>query len=482
MKKRLFILLFLCSFLGFGQEYELWVSGDGSFTNVYDYSFCVTRQHFFIHYNDVNSVLYPNKKIFDTGIYTLSSNKSNISGNYKLSKDGVPGCGAACSEEGSFIFQKMQMIFIGRVGNVVTLDYCYPLKTTNIHNEDRLLHQSAVILPKYVQPEGLDRERVLSDKIFTSSVNNFNIPEAKIPYVKWQYQTDKDFGFKDFPEEIKNIFPMKATIDEVLKDEVWIDINTIKNIKIKRVFIPPVVTLTSTIWPTPYTHTTPTVESSIIILDILRPSPTLDSVKTQSSSCNYKADGGFTLNFNRNLNSEELVMTLYDGTDDSLIYDQEYTSTLTNNSGVYSYTWNKPLDAGSYRVKYQTHTGTGGIDEADDTWKSLEFSDSFTITPARPVDFQVTGSADQNCFKVNDGYIDISATGESSRTFLYQLTKDGVIQFFNGTSWVDYTGSNVEDETWFPFTNAQTTRINKLNKGAYSVKVRDSKKCLAKQL
>ena len=222
--------------------------------------------------------------------------------------------------------------------------------------------------------------------------------------------------------------------------------------------------------------------SDILTYKIVGCSPQLQvPVVTQKTSCNYKADGGFTLNFNRNLNSEELVMTLYDGTDDSLIYDQEFTSTLTNNSGVYSYIWNKPLDAGSYRVKYQTHTGTGGIDEADDTWKTLEFSDSFTITPATPVDFQVTGSADQNCFEVNDGYIDISAKGESGRTFLYQLRKNNVIQIFNGTNWVNYTGSSADNETWFPFTNAQTTRISNLNKGAYSVKVRDSQKCLAKQ-
>nr|BFF37845.1 hypothetical protein BACT7_27070 [Tenacibaculum mesophilum] len=223
--------------------------------------------------------------------------------------------------------------------------------------------------------------------------------------------------------------------------------------------------------------------SNTVVYNVISCSPQLlKPVVTKKTSCNYKADGGFTLNFDRNLNSEELVMTLYDGTDDSLIYDQEFTSTLTNNSGVYSYTWNKPLDAGSYRVKYQTHTGTGGIDEADDTWKSLEFSDPFTITPATPVDFQVTGSADQNCFEVNDGYIDISATGESSRTFLYQLRKDNVIQIFNGTNWVNYTGNNVDNETWFPFTNTKTTRISNLNKGAYNVKVRDSEECLVKQL
>ncbi len=208
----------------------------------------------------------------------------------------------------------------------------------------------------------------------------------------------------------------------------------------------------------------------------------LKPVITQKTSCSYKNDGGFTLNFDRNLNSEELVMTLYDGTDDSLIYDQEFTSILTNNSGVYSYTWNKSLDAGSYRIKYQIHTDTGGIDEADDTWKSLEFSSPFTIAPAMPVNFEVTDSANQSCFEINDGYIDIRATGESSRAFSYQLTKDSVIQVFNGVNWVNYTGNNADNETWFSFTNANTTRINKLGKGTYSLKVKDSQGCLAKEL
>ncbi|WGH76036.1 hypothetical protein P8625_02380 [Tenacibaculum tangerinum] len=206
-----------------------------------------------------------------------------------------------------------------------------------------------------------------------------------------------------------------------------------------------------------------------------------EPVVTQSTSCNYKADGTLTLNFDRKIESEELVMTLYDGTDDNLIYDQEFTSTLTNNSGVYSYTWNKPLDAGSYRVKYQTHTGTGGIDQTDSTWNSLEFSNPFTITAATPVNFNITSSADQNCFAINDGYIEVSATGEPNRTFLYQLTKNGELQIFNGVDWIQYTGNNEDNDTWFQFANASTTRINNLNKGAYKIKVKDSQGCFAKQ-
>ena len=69
---------------------------------------------------------------------------------------------------------------------------------------------------------------------------------------------------------------------------------------------------------------------------------------------------------------------------------------------------------------------------------------------------------------------------EGDRTFLDQLKKDGDIQSYNGTNWINYTGSNENTETWFVFTNEKTTRISKLNKGTYQVKVRDSKKCFVR--
>ena len=59
--------------------------------------------------------------------------------------------------------------------------------------------------------------------------------------------------------------------------------------------------------------------------------------------------------------------------------------------------------------------------------------------------------------------------------------EDEVIQIFNGTSWINYTGVNIDNETWYNFTNAETTRISNLAKGTYRVKVRDSKGCFERQ-
>ncbi|CAM1364592.1 hypothetical protein TOREUM_30149 [Tenacibaculum litoreum] len=213
-----------------------------------------------------------------------------------------------------------------------------------------------------------------------------------------------------------------------------------------------------------------------------------DPIVTQKTSCNYKADGSLTLDFKRDLyTTEKLAVIIYQQNTESgeydVILDQklDIESLEKINETTYRYQWVNNLPHGTYKLKYQTGKKGVGINPEDISWSNL-VPVKFTIEETAKVDFEVIVSADQNCFKINDGYIDINATGEGNRIFLYQLTKDGVIQFFNGTSWVKYEGSNIDNETWFPFTNAKTTRISKLNKGAYSVKVRDSEECLAKQL
>jgi hypothetical protein len=213
-------------------------------------------------------------------------------------------------------------------------------------------------------------------------------------------------------------------------------------------------------------------------------SPQLEKpVKTKPTTCSYSVDGGFTLNFKRDLNvNETLVITLYDGDNEAVLFNQEFTDTLINNGdGTFGYTWQALLDAGNYKVKFQTHNENEGIDKNDASWDSLEFSDSFTISKPDKVSFSITNTSDKTCFNTNDGYIDVNATGEDNRTFLYQLTKDEVIQIFNGTSWINYTGVNIDNETWYNFTNAETTRISNLAKGTYRVKVRDSKGCFERQ-
>ncbi|WP_075340679.1 hypothetical protein [Tenacibaculum agarivorans] len=214
------------------------------------------------------------------------------------------------------------------------------------------------------------------------------------------------------------------------------------------------------------------IQSSFKGYKIVSCSPAYHSTNVSNTVCNYSTDGSFKINFRRNLNANEtLVITLYDGDNDAILYNQEFTKTLINNgNGTYGYQWQQPLDAGRYRVKYQTHNGNGGIATTDPSWDSLEFIPVFTIGRSEKVTFSITNDTDENCYAVNDGYIDVSAIGQPGNTFFYQYKKDGTTQVVAGQSWIPFTGST-------------TTRISGLGKATYRVQVRQrrgTKNCYAK--
>ena len=190
--------------------------------------------------------------------------------------------------------------------------------------------------------------------------------------------------------------------------------------------------------------------------------------KSKNVSCNYKTDGGFTVNLKRDLyDGETIVITLYDITDAAnvIVFDQEYTDTLVSNGdGTYSYKWRSNLDAGKYEIKYQTHDKPNGINTRDNSWRSVVPSDPFYVVKPKAVTYSLTSAVDKTCFTRDDGYIDIEADGENGRTFFYQYLKNGIIQKVGGQEWI-------------PFTNAKTTRITRLGEANYRIKVQDSEKC-----
>ncbi|CAL2075159.1 Gliding motility-associated C-terminal domain-containing protein [Tenacibaculum sp. 190524A05c] len=220
------------------------------------------------------------------------------------------------------------------------------------------------------------------------------------------------------------------------------------------------------------------IQSSFKGYKIVSCSPDFHSINKTDTTCNYTTDGGFKLNVKRNLNSgEELVITLYDANNNALVGQEFTTSLLNNGGGNYGYLWTGNLDGGNYSVKYQSHNGSGGINPNDSSWNSLNSVGTFEVKKPQSVNFSITNSSDENCFEINDGYIDISASREPGRGLFFQLTKDGTVQIFNGTNWVNYTGANPNDNGFNSFTSTTTTRINKLGKGTYRVKVRDAQKC-----
>ncbi|CAL2075153.1 hypothetical protein [Tenacibaculum sp. 190524A05c] len=469
MKTRiLHIILFFISIAGFGQQYSLWVSGENGFTNDLDFSACRTRQVFTIKYTDFTL----NNGLLSTGIYDVPAGRTSLSGELRV---GTTGCGAPCSDSENFTLNRLQTQFIGVQGDGSILPRCYTIDKTNVYSTARKLEQSAVVLPKYVQPIGLNRERVLTDNLFKSTANIFGGASATIPNVKWQYQTNTNtFFWKDFPDSYKNKFPINPTIEDILQNET--NTSAITQLRVKIVFTPPGFTTPG--FPFPTTSRTPIVESQVFLFDIFNPSPEFDSIDKEDTRCNYTVDGSFTLNVKRDLNTgEELVITLYDNNNDALV-GQQFTTSLTNNGdGTFGYKWTGSLDGGNYKVKFQSHGGTGGINPNDNSWNLLNFSNPFEVRKPARVMFIIDGKSDENCFNVNDGYVEVSASRDGTRGLFYQLSDNGVIQVFNGTNWVNYTGSDPENETFYSFTNGDKTIISKLGKGIYRIKVRDSQKC-----
>ena len=228
--------------------------------------------------------------------------------------------------------------------------------------------------------------------------------------------------------------------------------------------------------------------SDIITYNIVSCSPEFKGVIPQAITCNGYEDGSLELKIGRDLNSnEKLAVTLFqeDITSGDFIIiptgGQKFEiTTLTNNGdGTFSYFWPEELPAGNFKIKYQTVNMATAVEPS--SFDALNFIGTpFEINSVTPVMFSITNISDQTCFNKNDGYIDVSATREAGRGLFFQLTKNGNIQVFNGTNWVNYTGSDPKNETFNSFSSTTTTRINKLGKGDYRVKVRDSQKCYMK--
>ena len=480
----LHIILFFASFISFGQEYALFVSGDGSLDINLPTSQANYRYIRRIYYKSLTPpYLIGNEAVRNTGYHDIVNNATfPIQARYELRY--TPNFnGVFVTKSGSFNLNKFEHHFVGAPFDGTNDQGFGPtdIQHFTTYNPPVRIYQWATVLPKYVQPVGLNRERVKTDRIFKSTANTFPETPRNVPYVKWQYQTNSNtFFWKDFPASIKNRVPMDATVEEMLADELT-PIQNINIVRVKMVLTPPPargfapnifgfyeerdIYMTS-------------VSSEIISLDIFNPSPEFHSINKKNTTCNYSIDGGFTLNVKRDLNTgEELVITLYDNNNNALV-GQQFTTSLTNNGdGTFGYKWTGNLDGGTYKVKFQSHGGTGGINPNDNSWNLLNFSSPFEIQKPQPVSFSITGTSDQTCFNENDGYIDVSATREAGRGLFFQLTKNGNIQVFNGAIWINYTGSDPKNETFYSFSSTTTTRINKLGKGDYRIKVRDSQMC-----
>jgi hypothetical protein len=449
MRKKilLIILIFITGEECFSQGYSLWLSGNGAFETGYNTSqgAYVFRQHIYFSPNSGESIL-------DTGIYDIN----NLPVGSRFHAYDTPNFNnVTCDTYGTYQLDKLETVFVGPEANGCSSK----IKYYTTHSTNQKINQWAVILPKYVQPQIANRERILTDQLFSSTINNFSDTPVDIPNVRWEYQTDNNTVFwTSFPSNILNKFPMNSTVQEILVNET----NPIENIRILRVrflLSPPLGPLTSS-FPFVTYDRKPTVYSGILIFDIFNPSPQLLSFTPSNTQCSYTDDGSFSMNLDRDLNvDEKLVASLFFENafmpgDYNLLTQKDTEDLIDNGDGTYTYIWpsDTPILAGNYKVRYQT------LDTSDPNpvWSSLEGAEmGFPIGNPPPITFSATKQNDVYCKDGSDGAIQLNASGGVGG-FKYELNNSG---------------------TWTPFTTTNTHTITGLPKGTKTIKVQDANGC-----
>ncbi|WP_254519238.1 T9SS type A sorting domain-containing protein [Aquimarina sp. Aq78] len=389
-------------------------------------------------------------QVFDTGIYDLgvSIPVIDIKRYHRvglwISVIGIPACDYFCSKTYDFklikfqskLIDKYRPIPFGSPGWLTDLDKScdVTIRTNFVGSPDNPFHQS-VILPKYTQPAS-ETSRTLDQNLFIESKNLFSDTPVTIPTVKWQYSYGGGFFFKDFPDDIKNVFPLNTTIENILRNEP--NVQGGKVLKIKYVF-----SLLGL----------PTVESPILNFDILNNSPALDpnvnpNPNPVNPSCSDKTDGSFIVTFDRELDdtvSERMNLVVYqfDGIGFDIIAGTDVLTKSDFNGR--SFTWNaNGLAPGTYKIGWQTKTGTDPFTNPD----AYDESNPFNLIAPPALSVRGTPTLVQ-CFGGNDGTITVIPDGGIPP---YQYSIDG---------------SNWQTNTLF----------DELSKGIYTISVRDSKDC-----
>lgn len=194
--------------------------------------------------------------------------------------------------------------------------------------------------------------------------------------------------------------------------------------------------------------------SNIILFSYIKIAPKITSASVEDIKCFGEENGQVTLNFDRMLLEGEtlegsLVNTANGGVVGNYNFSDLAASTATTITG---------LAAGNYKIDV-----IGTYKENATYTEGSGYSYSFTIKEPKAVEFSLTQSTNVFCYDGSDGIISLVATGEAGRTFQYSIL-----------------GANFTTENWVDFSSANSTKIENLPAGEYTIKVMDSSGCLAK--
>lgn len=186
--------------------------------------------------------------------------------------------------------------------------------------------------------------------------------------------------------------------------------------------------------------------SNILSYSFTNCSPKIQELRKSDITCTYLNDGTMSILFDRKLeNNEKLNFNLLK------LFTSGYSIIKDKNDQTYDsttllYNWPENLDAGTYKIKYQT-TPTGDPVE----------SAPFTINPTTPLTFKLQNPKNPSCFGAEDGSVDV-------------LITSGIPKFF------EVDGDNVIPDEVGP----NLYRINNLKAkpDGHKIKVTDANNCI----
>lgn len=453
MKKALKLSLYCISLLlttnMLSQDYMLWIASKAyknasvlnpgtSFKSTYS-----GNGSFLVEPPSEEIFVDPKIYIFDipSNIYLAISESFPL--HVSVSNNNYTNFGQLCEGYGSINLNKYDQFAFGSNGEI---QLCHDTFSDNPEEVPTVWHY-ATILPNYVQPD--ENNRKFEDLLFKTTVNNFQDNPTDVSGVKWRYSFDENIGFKDFPEEIKHQFPLKATVGEILANEP--NANSILNLRVKMVLDVP-------------NSIIPDLETEMLLFTIESSSPQLiPPIVPHKTSCEGAEDGSFTMTLNDDPDDgEALFVAVYAPNENNPeVYDKLVGNASTANengnklidNGDQTFTYPEELLQGNYKIKFQTYPdGTDFEDIEDASWDSLEFSDPFDILPPPEVTFSLQKLNNVYCHGGSDGRFKIMASGGS---------EEGKFQYrINEGDWKDFSNPNLN-----------TQIVNGLPQGNYTVAV-----------
>ncbi|CAM1364548.1 hypothetical protein TOREUM_30140 [Tenacibaculum litoreum] len=437
MKRKLLLLTFLSFYcLGFSQS-ELYVlhSSTEGYSDSYRDSWYVLS-----HYKGTHEVLSSIVKIKLNYFDFFNDDPSNDCGG---------PCGQYADQCKGAEFSQEKKIFDKIEIESNSID-CLPL------------NYYAILLPKITAPADRRCERDTLFKQYSDGQNH------NVTGLVWEY-VDKNGNWKELPN-YKSRYPLNVSLLDIFGTNWREKIGVNLNLRFK--FTAPFTT-----------DTVASIQNYTITLTECSPD-FVSYYNLSNTSCSYKSDGKIGIKLSNNINSaEQLVATLFkeDTVNGDILINQYSTKQLSSTDttvlvlenlggGSFGFDWPKYIDAGTYYFRYQVlnigDTPPKPEKTDDPFWYTLVKTEpSFTIEKATNITFEAERSSDENCVNSKDGKIRVfNVSGGTGQGYEYELNESN--------NWIPFDSSNIK---------VNEVIIGGREKGIHKVKVRDSKKCLAKE-